>query len=251
MTIKMIVTDLDGTLLLDDKTVSPRTITALRICRENGIKLVFATGRGASSATVAPPDLFDGSVLNNGAVVYVGNELIYSKLMPFDMIRELLLACDNAGIKIVAENSSNHYSNFDLNKEWGLSNFHFINSSFCNLHDDIEKIYAIVDSPVVPEFILHHLPDNTYMFVTYDDLAMVMHKEATKSKGVAVLAEYWNISKNEILSFGDDLNDIDLLKYSGLGVAMGNAVDEVKAASDHICDTNENDGIARLLESIV
>jgi len=77
---------------------------------------------------------------------------------------------------------------------------------------------------------------------------MVMHKDALKSKAVAALAEYWNIERREIVAFGDDMNDIDLLKWCGTGVAMGNALDEVKAAADDMCDTNDNDGIAKWLE---
>jgi hydroxymethylpyrimidine pyrophosphatase-like HAD family hydrolase len=63
-----------------------------------------------------------------------------------------------------------------------------------------------------------------------------------------MLAKIWNIEPSEIAAFGDDLNDIDLLRYAGYGVAMENALDEVKAVADYICDTNDNDGVAKWLE---
>ena len=76
----------------------------------------------------------------------------------------------------------------------------------------------------------------------------ISHKEAVKSKAVAALAEFWGISQEEILFFGDDLIDIDILKYCGVGVAMGNALDEVKEAADYVCGINNNDGAAKWIE---
>ena len=77
---------------------------------------------------------------------------------------------------------------------------------------------------------------------------MVMHREATKSKALLEMARVWGIEQTEIVAFGDDLNDIDLLAYAGVGVATENALDEVKAAADCICDTNDNDGVAKWIE---
>ena len=86
------------------------------------------------------------------------------------------------------------------------------------------------------------------MVVAVDGLAMIMNKDATKSKAVAALAAHWGITKSEIAAFGDDLNDIDLLNHVGISVAMANALNDVKAAADHLCDTNDNDGVAKWLE---
>ena len=73
MTIRMVVTDLDDTLLRKDKTISERTTTALRKCREKGIKTVYATGRGNSSKMFVSSELFDGFVRMNGAMAYMGD----------------------------------------------------------------------------------------------------------------------------------------------------------------------------------
>ena len=78
---------------------------------------------------------------------------------------------------------------------------------------------------------------------------MVMHKDATKAKAIEELARIWGISQSEIVAFGDDLNDIDMLSYAGISVAMGNALDEVKAVADFICETCDNDGVAKWIES--
>jgi hydroxymethylpyrimidine pyrophosphatase-like HAD family hydrolase len=77
---------------------------------------------------------------------------------------------------------------------------------------------------------------------------MIMHKEARKSIGISKVASEFNICKNEILVFGDDTNDKDMFLNSGLSVAMSNAIDDIKALADHICDTNDNDGVAKWLD---
>jgi hydroxymethylpyrimidine pyrophosphatase-like HAD family hydrolase len=78
-----------------------------------------------------------------------------------------------------------------------------------------------------------------------------MHRDATKAKAVAAVANYLDIEQTEIVAFGDDANDIDLLQYCGVSVAVSNAINEVTAVADHICDDNDNDGVAKWLEENV
>ena len=100
-------------------------------------------------------------------------------------------------------------------------------------------------------FIEQNMTGNMYLKVARDGLGMVMHKDATKSKALAELARIWGVAQSEIIAFGDDLNDIDMLSYEGIGVAMGNALDEVKAVADCICDDCDYDGVAKWLEEKV
>lgn len=247
MNIKMIVTDLDGTLLREDKTISKRTIYALEKCREKGIKILYATARGNSSKILAPSELFHGFVRLNGATAYIGDSIVYNKLIPIDNVRELLIAADNAGINIAAEFNGIHYANFNVTKKWPWIKYYKI-ANFKELDIEAEKLYAIAETPQVIELIKKYLPKDLYLYVSRDNLAMVMQKEAMKSKAVAVIAEYWSINSSEIVAFGDDTNDLDLLQYCGASVAVANALNEVKDATNYICDTNDNDGVAKWIE---
>ena len=252
MSIKMIVTDLDGTLLRDDKTISERTLSALERCRNKGIKVAYATGRGASTATIVPHEFFDGYAHMNGAKAYVGDELVYNKTFSVDDVREMLVAVDDAGFEIVAESGYSHYSSFDFSEKYPEWNIPTEVVEFKTLDaEEIEKLYAPLEMPEVEEIIRAHLADHLYVCITNDRFAMVMNKDATKSKATASLAEIWGIKQDEIVGFGDDTNDIDLLEWCGIGVAMGNAFDGMKAIANQICDTNENDGIAKWLEENV
>ena len=246
--IKMIVTDLDGTLLRTDKSISEFTRAVLEQRRKSGIKLVYATGRGGSADRVAPAELFDGRVTMNGAVAHIEDALVYCRLIPYLAARPVLLACDKRGLNTTSECSGMHYSNFVVSAKWPqITDFELVDFS---LHDiDAEKLYALVNNPEDVLFIESLLPKDLYLSLSRDGMAMIMHRDATKAKAVAELARIWGISASEIAAFGDDLNDMDMLEYAGAGVAMGNAVEEIKAAADFVCLSNDEDGLAEWIIS--
>jgi Cof subfamily protein (haloacid dehalogenase superfamily) len=246
--IKMIVMDLDGTLLKKDKTISEKTKSVLNKYRKNGVKIVYATGRGGNAERVAPNQLFDGKITMNGAIANVDNKIVYKKIIPFINARPLLVACNEYGLKTTSEISEMHYTNFVTSDIWpNIINYCIVD--FSQHEIDAEKLYAIINNNDDVLFIKNNLPKGTYLTVSKDGLAQVMNKEATKSKAVIELARIWNIEQSEIIAFGDDLNDIDMLAYAGIGIAMENAVDEVKAIAKDICPSNNEDGIAHWLEN--
>ena len=244
--VKMLVFDLDDTLLRRDKTISEYSVSVLEKCRALGIKVVYATGRGCT-LNIVPPELFDGYVQNGGAAAFADDVLIYEKSIPTERVKDFLVTCDKAGIKIAAQDEKRHYSNFKVNEMWSWITYYTI-VNFNELDINAGKLYALPETKQDIEVITNNNPDWINLIIARDGVAMFMHHEATKSNAVNALAEHWNIEVSEIIAFGDDLNDIDLLEYSGISVAMDNALDEVKAVSDYICDTNENNGAAKWLE---
>ena len=252
MNVKMIVTDLDGTLLRTDKTISEYTKTVFTRCRESGIKTAFATARGGSGERLVPAHLVDGKIRMNGAVAKIGNEIVYDCQIPYMLARPLLIACDRRGLKIVAESCDEHYSIHHVNEHMYKSR----NNAHQKLVDlsrhtiDSEKIYMTDLTADDEAFIINLLPDELYFLMAREGngFGMIMHRNATKAKAIAALADIWGIEKSEMATFGDDLNDIDMLKFAGISVAMGNALDEVKEVSDFVCLHNDEDGVAKWLE---
>jgi hydroxymethylpyrimidine pyrophosphatase-like HAD family hydrolase len=186
----------------------------------------------------------------NGAVATIDDTVVYSRLIPYNIACPLLMACDQYGLKSASQGNVTRYSNFTVSDEWPfITSFQIVDFS---MHEkDAEKLYMVVRNRDDVLFIEKHLPKELYLSVSRDNLAMVMHREATKSKTLAEMARVWGIEQAEIAALGDDLNDIDLIAFAGVGVAMGNALDETKAAADYICDSNDNDGVAKWLEENV
>ena len=245
--IKMIVTDLDGTLLRTDKTISDFTKTVLHECKKEGLKVVYATGRGASAAQVAAAVFFDGKITTNGATAEADGITVYKSLIPYQTARPILVGCNERGIKITTETGNMNYSNYDVTDLWpDLTNSQIVD--FSHHEVDAAKIYSPNISHEDKDFIEKLIPDDLYSVVTSDitgDFLQIMHKDATKAKAVSAFAQLWAIQPSEIVAFGDELNDVDMLTFAGVGVAMENAVDEVKAAADFVCLRNDEDGVAR------
>lgn len=244
--IKMIVTDLDETLFRTDKSISKYTIEMIKKVRNKGIKVIFATARGESTKVLVPYELFDGYVLMNGANAYIDNKLIYDRRIWADIYRPFLQYLSNENLKVAAQIEGIHYSNFNVKERWSYID-NFIRTDYANLQGNADKLYAIIEEKEQIDIITSKLPKELYLNVSRDNLAMMMHREARKSIGILEIASEFNISKNEILVFGDDTNDRDMFLNCGLSVAMGNAIDEIKTLADNICDTNDNDGVAKWL----
>ena len=247
MSIKMLALDLDGTLLRDNKTISQRTIRALKECQKKGLKIICATARGNLDGIV-PEHLFDGRVLKSGAVAYLGDELVYNKIMNIDDLRPFLLAANHRGLFTAIQHSDGvHYANFNVTKKWNsITNYKIVD--FSAITFDVDKIYVVTETPESVEFVKKHAPTEIHLFVSRDELTFLFHKDAIKSKATKAIAEHWGIKMSEIVAFGDDMVDVELLQNCGIGVAMGNALDEVKEVADYICHTNENDGVAEWIE---
>jgi len=249
MSIKMIVVDLDGTLLRDNKTVSARTASALATLRLRGVKVVYATARGKMSPLLPPYDWFDGRANDNGAEAFIGTEKVYSRILTYRDYAPVVRFFEENGIKGAVTTEDMVYCNFPLIEDWTKSYPH-TNADLTALTVDATKLWAYADTPESAAYFASYIPpDNISFWIAHDGFAMIMHKDATKSKGIAALADAWGIMPKEIMAFGDDVNDIDMLNYVGVGVAMGNALPAVKAAARFVTATNENDGIAEFLES--
>ncbi|MCL2694306.1 MAG: Cof-type HAD-IIB family hydrolase, partial [Oscillospiraceae bacterium] len=191
MNVKMLVTDLDGTLLRDDKTVSERTVNTLAKCREQGIKVTYATARSDSVKMLMPTEIFDGYIITNGALAYAGEKQVYKKLIQLQTARQYLIVANEAGISIAAQLFGKHYANFNITELWS-----WLKNEFTDFKDyciETEKIYSFVENAETINFLERNLPDELYMVISRDNLAMIMHKDATKSKAVSALAGYWGI----------------------------------------------------------
>lgn len=247
--IRMIVTDLDGTLLRKDKTISEYTASIFQRCSNNGIKIVFATARPIRAVKMLKLSFHsDASVYHNGAVITIGNELIQETGISYVSAKVLLQsAIRMKGMRIAAEINDVLYANFDTSTVW--PGVQAIRTDFTHLpQKPVDKIIFITaDSSRISE-IEKLLDEDLYWEISENEVLMVMNKNARKKNAVVSLAAHFGIPLSEIVAFGDDYNDIEMLRDCGVGVAVENAIDEVKAVADFICQSNDEDGVAKWIE---
>ena len=248
MNIKLIVTDLDGTLLRRDKTVSEYTVQVFQRIRNQGVLLAFATARDFRFVTeyITPlsgitPDVL---IADNGALACCGDIEIYKRMIPSKVVNALM-------------------SQFKPVRSVSTEDAYYISGEFSNDHWSIGKKATVItdfsteimnDALYIDGIPINHLslteshPEIRTVFYSDVDLMTAVHYEATKLNALNAVKNALDIELSEIVVFGDDYSDISIIKDSGFGVAVANAIDEVKAAADYICDTNDNDGVAKWIE---
>lgn len=248
--IKLIVTDLDNTLLRSDKTISGYTASVLQKCREKGIMTAYATARSRQSASrfidMFAPDIFIGY---GGAAAFAGDEVICRFAIPADVSARLIARClQEPGILCVnAINETVAYTN--RTKEPGSDFTHYECVDFSQ-HKDTNylKVSLVSSDPCAVERIVSNFSTLSFLRYTGEDLYSIGDRSADKWNAVKAVAEYFDIDTDMVAAFGDDINDLEMVKNCGIGVAVENAIEAVKAVAKYICDTNDNDGVAKWLE---
>lgn len=250
METKLILCDLDGTLLRSDKTISQKSAEILEKCRKKGILVGFSTSRGRGNiipyeAQIRP----DVLICNGGASIVYKNTEIFKAEFTLEETRNILknayeVVGDNAEITLDlidkfywnrAEDKSTDYDWSALYDDF--RDFKIPAMKICVQTTDREKALKI--SSCVQNCDM--LPFSDIPWYKFSP------KTATKENAISFLCGHIGISSNEIISFGDDHNDIGMLKMCGTGVAMGNAIDEVKAVCDFVTKSNDDDGVADFL----
>ena len=243
---KLIVTDLDGTVLKKNKTISKPTIESFLQCKNAGIPSAIATARYIGGAMPFAKALHaEFQILTDGTLVYEKGSLIYSNAMDISTTNAILSELKKRGytshITIPTTKGIYRYPANSRNR----------NSGFCfSLEEDFpypgNKMVVELPEECIAEEIakqchcreFRYRGENRYAFCS---------KTASKLDAILHITQKIGITLNDVLAFGDDLNDIDMITHCGYGVAMGNALEEVKAVANEVTDSNENDGVAKIL----
>lgn len=263
---KMIALDMDGTLLRDDKTISTETMNAIKLAKSIGIKVVLATGRPLSGIEAYLKDLdllntSDYAITLNGAIVQnTHNHSIISKhKLTIEDFSELYELSKKLQVNFHAFTSDGiitpkmtEYSKL----EEVVNNLKVKIVDIPKLKKSMEIIkIMMVDEPVILEKAIKALPSELYKKYTIVRSAPYylefLNKDCNKGEGIKILAKYLNIDIKDVICIGDAGNDLHMIKYAGLGVAMGNAFAEVKEIADYITKTNEEDGVAHVIHKFI
>ena len=248
--LKGVVTDLDGTLLKNDKTISKNTIEAINELRMRGHKFVIATARPLRAAKKFLESVeTDAGIYHNGALIYKLGEKMDG--FQIDSVKKLVDQVLNKYPKasIAVESDDVLYSNFNVEHLWPGTDYIITAADFAELEGKkADKVIIEVSSMEDMERYKEFLSDDLYIQLSENKIGMIMKKNATKSNGIIFLAQSYGINIDDVICFGDDYNDIDMLTLCGTGICMANGVQKAKDAADVLCDTNENDGVAKWIK---
>ena len=264
---KLIALDMDGTLLREDKTVSDKTKKALNDARAKGVKVVLSSGRPIEGLYkyLEELDLIkDGEyVLSyNGSLVQEvkSKNIIASKTLLGKDLKELTELSEKLGVFIHAfskiegliTNKMNEYTQLEAD----LNGIKILERSFDDIEDNEEMIkIMMIDSKENIDKAIENLPESVKEKYTVVRSAPVflefLNKESNKGTGLEALVKHMGISRDEVIAVGDAGNDLHMIEYAGLGVAMGNAFDEVKEIANHITKTNEEDGVEAVISKFI
>lgn len=265
---KLIATDMDGTLLKKDKTISEATKKAICNAREAGTKFVLATGRPIQGIKKYLQELNlvndyeDNYALTfNGALVVNTrtNEVIYSKslsISDLDILYPLAKSFD-IDMHLFTEDGlftekMNKYTEIEAtinNIEAQICNF-----STLDVNSPMIKFMMVGEKEALDAIepkLSKEVHDKFTIVRSSNIFLEFLHKECNKGVGVKALSEYLEIKQDEIICLGDAGNDYHMIDFAGLGIAMDNAFPEIKEIANYITDSNENDGVAKVIEKFI
>ena len=239
--IKAVFFDIDGTLVsFKTHRVPDSTKRAIAILRAKGIRVFIASGRQLLAINNLEDLQFDGYVTLNGGYCIVGEKVIYKHSMPSEDMVSLVRYMEENAFYI-------NYTNERTNEVFRLLNFPQPPS--LPLREAVEgEVFQLVAffTKEQENAIMAAMPhcEATRWNPLFSD---IIPKGSSKQVGVDKMLDYFGISLEESMAFGDGGNDVLMLKHVGIGVAMGNAEDEVKLAADYVTDSVDEDGIEKAL----
>lgn len=252
--IKAVFFDIDGTLISFNTHRMPEsTRTALQLLRQNGIKVFVATGRAPNGTGFLEEYFdFDGFISFNGQYCFNRNGVIHQNPISVEALQSAVSFLTENNIASSFESLNRKVFNLVNDRVYGLMSLVGV-SDFNPICEDAslitEEIYQLtVYVTVEEEDRLMPLMPECKALRWYPTFVDVVDKNGGKSVGIEKMGAYYGFSQNEVMAFGDGGNDIDMLEYAGIGVAMGNAADNVKKASDYVTDDIDADGIYNALK---
>ena len=271
-TFRLLALDLDGTLLTNDKQITARTRRALAAAADAGMQIALVTGRPYSGLPEALPAIpgIRYAITSNGAVsmdLSTGKKL-RTALMPGSIVPEIIRYprengliynvfldgvgyCDRPSFdRLVGFFAGTVLEDYVRRSRRGVDDI----LEYVKAHPEgVENIWIMGRDQAERDMLAQMLPPGHHLqtfFTAQTDLEI---GDSLAGKGLSLeeLALSLGIAKEEILAFGDNENDLAMFHSAGTSVAMGNASEYVRSQADLVTQTNENDGVARLLEQLL
>lgn len=263
---KFIAIDMDGTLLKEDKSISKETYRAIQRAKSKDVKVVLTTGRPIHGVIPYLKQLNliskdDYAIAYNGALIQntETKDIIAQTLMSFEDAHYLYRLSQKLNVNIHALTDKNcitpKWSKYSqLESDLNAIPMEYVDFNNLDKNTTIVKI-MFIDEPEILQKAVDNLPKEIYEKYTVLRSAPYflefLDKNVNKGQGVKTLAKKLGIKKEEVICVGDAGNDLHMIQFAGLGVAMGNAFPEVKKAADYVTLSNEEDGVAHVIDKFI
>lgn len=266
MPVRLVVMDLDDTLLGSDLTISERNKKVINQACQEGVLVTVATGRMPLSCRrfVEQIPIEIPVIMCHGAIVKDtagGGEVIFRRVIEKSLAAEAINKMQMEGMHCQIYLKDKIYTN-QCNKwaeNWRqLSRLQAEEADLLEIlaqeGEGAEKIVSIDEEDIIADRY------NTFKTLFQGKIHLTMSKpnflemsaaDVNKGAALAFLAERHGIAREEIMAIGDSLNDIEMIQYAGIGVVMGNGRPETKRAADYITASNDEDGVAQAIEKFV
>ena len=267
MKYKIIVLDLDGTLTNSKKEITPHTLEVLIRAQKQGIKVVLASGRPTYGIVPLAEKLqlskYEGYILayNGGEIInWKTGELMYKNLLDHDVLPYLYKCAKDNNFAIVTYDGeyvlTEHPDDEYVLKEAILNVMKIkkVDNFLEAVKHPIAKCLIVGEPTRLAELekeMYEHLKDCMGVFRSEPYFLELVPKGIDKAQSLAVLLKELGMTKDEMIAIGDGFNDLSMIKFAGMGVAMGNAQQIVKDNADFITLTNEEDGAAYAIEKFM
>ncbi|MHA7844667.1 sugar-phosphatase [Serratia sp. D1N4] len=268
MAIELIAIDMDGTLLDPQHQITPAVKQAISAARSQGVHVVLATGRPYVGVQDYLRQLdIQGS--GDFCITYNG-ALVLQAADGACILQETLGFEDYLYFEQMAREFGVHFQAFDFdtlytpNRDIGKYTVHEAAMTGIPLkYRSVEEMdrairfpkVMMIDEPALLERAIARLPAEALERYTIMKSAPfyleILHKRVDKGAGVKMLADHLGIKQQNVMALGDQGNDMAMIKYAGVGVAMGNAIPELKEIAQFVTSTNTEDGVARAIEKFV
>lgn len=271
--IKLISFDLDGTLLTTDKRITERTYEALKKASEQGVHIVPATGRFLKTV---PTDIknmpfVDCIISINGAYVcdLKTKDVIYQSEIPLDEAVDIMTYFDSMPLaydcyvnndsfitRTMMENITSYVEDkFYLDLVWKYrKSVEELKAHIQGLNYDIQKIMAYTTDMELKKHLMDTLEDQFPDLIVTSSIKNnieINNTGANKGEALEAVSRYFDIDVSDTLAFGDSYNDIPLITKAGIGVCMENGNKEAKDVADIVAPSNDEDGVAKVIEELV
>ncbi|QWC21155.1 Cof-type HAD-IIB family hydrolase [Bacillus haikouensis] len=247
MTYKIVFLDVDGTITHhEDGTIPESTIEAVKELKNKGLKVVAATGRPLSMCSELEELGIDTFITANGGYAKHQHEVIHSVPMAKEIVKEVMefAKLEKNGLSFYTEGfTMNGVAEEKISTalQETLSLYEYPDTNSAIHEEDVFLLCLFADDEKVEKYI-KRFPHLTFRR-WHPYVLNVLQEDVSKSRAILKTLEYFGFHQSEAVAFGDGENDIDMLELAGLGIAMGNGSEKLKAAADFVTKPSGEDGI--------